>query len=117
MMLNTLKRNSLKYHTFHREIGHIIEEFKILKNELTKLIQNGYVKEITSQHEQWANQEQSDQNVKNFDLQENGQVKKVIHTIHKGSKYEDTRFARLCYIKAVRESSYSGLNDMTDISF
>lgn len=50
-MINS-QRDSLKYCAFHKEIGHITEECRILKDKIYKLIQNNYLKEFMSCHKE-----------------------------------------------------------------
>lgn len=49
MVSNLAKKDNSRYCTFHREVGPMIEECKVLKNEVLKLMQNGYLKELMSE--------------------------------------------------------------------
>lgn len=46
MMADLSKKDNFKSYAFHRKVGHTTEEYRILKNEIHKLIQNGYLKEF-----------------------------------------------------------------------
>lgn len=81
MTSDLAKRDNSRYYTFHREVRHIIEECKSLKNKVLKLIQSRYLKELMSQSKQ-KGQGQSNQSTKSQRLSEDGHVKKVIHTTH-----------------------------------
>lgn len=38
MVFDPAKKDNSRYYAFHREVGHTIEECKVLKNEVLKLI-------------------------------------------------------------------------------
>lgn len=46
MVFDPVKRDNSRNCAFYKEVGHMTEECRILKNEVLKLIQNGYLKEF-----------------------------------------------------------------------
>lgn len=91
-----------------------MEECRILKNEVLKLIQNGYLKELMPEQK---GQAEPSQHNKGQILADDGHARKVINTIYGGSRFEESSFIRRSYIRAARESPTLSSEDLNDISF
>lgn len=90
MISDLVNRDNSRYFAFHREVTHTTKECRILKNEVLKLIQRKYLKELMSEQ---RNQRAFDQNNKNQRMKRDGCARKVINTIHERSKFEESSSA------------------------
>lgn len=83
MVSNLTKRDNSRYYAFHTEVGHITEKYRVLKNEILKLIQNEYLKELMVEQ---RNEGSSSQGNKSQGVLEDEHSRNVIHKIHSGSR-------------------------------
>ncbi|KAL2234291.1 UNVERIFIED_CONTAM: Retrovirus-related Pol polyprotein from transposon [Sesamum indicum] len=103
------KKNSSKYCRFHRERGHDTEECYQLKDEIERLVRQGYFKDLISKDQSRGRHSRSRSPVRHGGgagagqtAQENAPVKGIIHMIAGGSEIEHSSRARK---KAERRTS------------
>ncbi|KAL5538814.1 hypothetical protein UlMin_042236 [Ulmus minor] len=96
------RRDNTKYCRYHRDIGHIIEECRVLKDEIERLIQRGQLRNYVRGNEQQP-QQPAQENQQPRQEGEDIEVRVIIG----GPTTRDTNRARKNYARQARSEPFS----------
>ncbi|KAL5539242.1 hypothetical protein UlMin_045287 [Ulmus minor] len=95
------RRDNTKYYRYHRDIGHVTEECRVLKDEIERLIQRGQLRNyVRGNNQQPRPQAQENQQP----AQEGEDIE--VRTIIGGPATGDTNRARKNYARQIRSAPY-----------